>query len=61
MQIGERLKEARIEKDLTLDDLQKETKIQKRYLESLENNDWSVLPGVFMCEHLLENMQKLLA
>ncbi|MGP4072180.1 helix-turn-helix domain-containing protein [Piscibacillus sp. B03] len=47
MQLGEKLKEARLEKDLTLDDLQKETKIQKRYLESLERNDWSVLPGQF--------------
>ncbi|SEP59417.1 helix-turn-helix domain-containing protein [Piscibacillus halophilus] len=47
MQLGEKLKEAREEQGLSLDHIQKETKIQKRYLESLEKNDWSVLPGQF--------------
>ncbi|MGM8214538.1 helix-turn-helix domain-containing protein [Bacillaceae bacterium W0354] len=47
MQLGEKLKEAREEKNLTIDDIQQETKIQKRYLISIENNDWSKIPGIF--------------
>src|SRR5690625_562461 len=47
MQLGERLKEARKEKNLTLDDIQQETKIQKRYLVAIENNEWSKIPGIF--------------
>lgn len=47
MQLGERLKEARKEKTLTLDDIQQETKIQKRYLVAIENNEWSKIPGIF--------------
>lgn len=47
MQLGERLKEARIEKNLTIDDIQHVTKIQKRYLLAIENNEWSKIPGIF--------------
>ncbi|TFB23145.1 hypothetical protein E3U55_04835 [Filobacillus milosensis] len=47
MQLGEKLREARLEKDLAIDDIQNETKIQKRYLEALEKNEWSAMPGNF--------------
>lgn len=45
--LGERLKEARIAKGLTLDDLQEMTKIQKRYLAGIEEEDYSKMPGAF--------------
>lgn len=47
MQIGERLKEARETKGLSLDSLQEETKIQKRYLTAIEQGKFEVLPGTF--------------
>lgn len=47
MSIGSRLREAREEKNITLDELQEETKIQKRYLTAIENDQFDVLPGKF--------------
>ncbi|GEL75809.1 helix-turn-helix domain-containing protein [Tenuibacillus multivorans] len=47
MELGEKLREARLEKDLAIEDIKNETKIQKRYLESIEQNDWSSIPGSF--------------
>ena len=35
-ELGQVLKEARLNKGLSLDDIHKETKIQKRYLEAIE-------------------------
>ena len=46
-EIGKILKETRIEKGYTLDDLQQTTKIQKRYLEAIEDGNTDILPGRF--------------
>ncbi|WP_432359231.1 helix-turn-helix domain-containing protein [Sporosarcina sp. UB5] len=45
--LGDRLKEARTTKGYSLDDLQSITKIQKRYLSGIENEDYSMMPGAF--------------
>lgn len=47
MEIGERLKEAREAKQLSLDRIQEITKIQKRYLLAIEEGNFNVLPGKF--------------
>lgn len=47
MEIGERLKEARIAKGYSLEDIQEKTKIQKRYLQAIENDNYDALPGKF--------------
>lgn len=47
MTIGEKLKEAREAQNITLDDLQESTKIQKRYLMAIEQGDFDLLPGIF--------------
>lgn len=46
-ELGNRLKEARLDKDLSLDDLQSMTKIQKRYLLGIEEGNYSSMPGNF--------------
>ncbi|MET3682201.1 cytoskeletal protein RodZ [Alkalibacillus flavidus] len=47
MEIGERLKEARESKGLSIEQVAEETKIQKRYLTAVESHDWSTMPGNF--------------
>src|SRR5690625_5010246 len=47
MTIGEKLKEARQAKNLTLEDIQEATKIQKRYLRAIEEGNFHILPGSF--------------
>ena len=44
-QIGEKLKNAREQKNLTLREAEKETKIRISYLEALENEEFDKLPG----------------
>lgn len=46
-ELGTRLKEARMAKGYSLEDLQEITKIQKRYLSAIEEGNFSVMPGAF--------------
>ena len=45
--LGELLRNARKAKGYSLDDLQEKTKIQKRYLAGIEEEDFSNMPGAF--------------
>ncbi|MEH7491380.1 helix-turn-helix domain-containing protein [Neobacillus niacini] len=46
-ELGNRLKEERLAKGLSLEDLQSITKIQKRYLIGIEEGNYSSMPGNF--------------
>ncbi|MBN8191393.1 helix-turn-helix domain-containing protein [Bacillus sp. NTK074B] len=46
-ELGNRLKEAREAKNYSLDDLQRITKIQKRYLIGIEEGNYDAMPGKF--------------
>ena len=46
-ELGARLKEARLARGYSLDDLQEVTKIQKRYLMGIEEGNYSIMPGAF--------------
>ncbi|AGT31605.1 XRE family transcriptional regulator [Geobacillus genomosp. 3] len=46
-ELGKRLREAREEKQITLDELQEMTKIQKRYLIGIEEGNYAIMPGNF--------------
>src|SRR5438270_1994484 len=43
--VGERLRVAREEKGLTLDDIAAQTRIPRRHLESIETAEWDALPA----------------
>ncbi|MDF2662944.1 MAG: Xre family transcriptional regulator [Paenibacillus sp.] len=45
--LGQLLKKARLDKGISLDQLEETTKIRKRYLEAIEEGDYKVLPGNF--------------
>ncbi|SFA45462.1 protein RodZ, contains Xre-like HTH and DUF4115 domains [Anoxybacillus pushchinoensis] len=46
-ELGKRLKEAREQRHMSLDDLQEITKIQKRYLIAIEQGNYVIMPGEF--------------
>ncbi|MET3699542.1 cytoskeletal protein RodZ [Bacillus oleivorans] len=46
-ELGNRLREAREAKGLSLEDLQEITKIQKRYLKGIEEGNYAPMPGNF--------------
>ncbi|RQD76291.1 MAG: helix-turn-helix domain-containing protein [Halanaerobium sp. MSAO_Bac5] len=68
LELGTLLKKARMEKGLSLDEIQEKTKIRKVYLEAIEKNEFDKLPGsvylkVFVKGYAREvdiNYQKLL-
>jgi cytoskeletal protein RodZ len=45
--LGQLLRKARMDRKISLEDLQETTKIRKRYLEAIEEGSYKVLPGSF--------------
>ena len=43
--IGEKLRKRRLEKMITLEEIEKNTRIRRRYLEAIENDEWQIFPG----------------
>jgi cytoskeletal protein RodZ len=58
--VGRTLKEARLEKLLTLEEVEKNTKIRKELLEALENDDYSKLPPSTFVKGFIKNYGKYL-
>lgn len=54
-ELGALLKKAREEKGFSLDEVQEQTKIRKRYLQALEEGDYEVLPGKFYIRAFIKN------
>ncbi|WP_246939745.1 helix-turn-helix domain-containing protein [Bacillus pinisoli] len=46
-ELGQHLKQAREEKNISLEELQGITKIQRRYLQNIEDGNFDALPGIF--------------
>lgn len=60
-ELGNRLKEARIAKGLSLDDLQSMTKIQKRYLIGIEEGNHASMPGNFYVRAFIKQYAEALS
>ncbi|OGG00222.1 hypothetical protein A2Y99_03345 [Candidatus Gottesmanbacteria bacterium RBG_13_37_7] len=58
--VGEILKKARVEKGLTLEEVEKELKIRKKFLSALEENSWNKLPSLPYIKGFLKNYSSLL-
>ena len=58
--LGERLKAARKERGVALDEVQAATKIHRRYLEALERQDWSAFPGAVFARGYLRTYSEYL-
>ena len=56
--IGEKLKEARLKKNLTLTDVENITKIRARYIQALEEENFKILPGMYILK-VFENLCKI--
>lgn len=58
--VGEILRETRVEKLLSLEDVEKHTKIRKELLEALEKNDYDKLPPATFVQGFIKNYGKYL-
>lgn len=57
---GELLKEKRILKELSLEDVSSKTKIKLEYLEAIENSDFAALPSATFAKGFLRNYASFL-
>lgn len=44
-EIGAKYRQAREEKNLTIESIAEQTKIQKRFLRAIEEGSWDIIPG----------------
>jgi cytoskeletal protein RodZ len=58
--LGETLKQTRIEKGISLEELQETTKIRRRYIEAIENGNLDELPGSFYARAFVKNIAEVL-
>jgi len=60
VEIGQKLKEARLNKGLTLQAVEDETKIRRKYLQALEEEQFQVLPGPVYAKAFLKTYARFL-
>lgn len=60
LKLGERLKEKRLEKGLSLEDVSKSTKIREDYLFSIEDGKYDELPSATHAQGFVRNYIKFL-
>lgn len=60
MEIGNKLKEAREARGLTLEAVEEETKIRRKYLQALEEEQFQILPGPLYAKAFLKNYTRFL-
>lgn len=58
--VGEILKKARLEKNLEYEEVEKKTRIRKKFLMAMEGNDWDKLPSETYIKGFLRNYSNFL-
>lgn len=58
--VGEILQKKRLEKDLTLLDIEKKIKVREKYLKAIEKNDWDFFSSKVYIIGILKNYSKIL-
>ena len=58
-ELGQLLREARLEKGLSLEEVEDLTKIRKRYLQAIEDGQYKVLPGPFYVRAFVKNYAEI--
>ncbi|MCX7956005.1 MAG: helix-turn-helix domain-containing protein [Patescibacteria group bacterium] len=58
--VADILKNQRLKKGLTLEDIEKKTKIRKKYIEALEKNQWDFFSSKIYIIGLLRNYSRIL-
>lgn len=58
--LGQFLKKTRMDKNITIDQVQEITKIRKRYLEAIEKGEYQVLPGAFYARAFIKSYAEVL-
>jgi transcriptional regulator with XRE-family HTH domain len=59
--IGEILRETRERKNVSLDQIEETTKIKKRYLQAMEHEEWSQMPGKVYAKGFLRTYARYLS
>lgn len=59
-ELGQLLRNRRLELGIGLDEVQTKTKIRKRYLQALEDGDWEALPGEVYARGFVRSYAELL-
>ncbi|GAA0366011.1 helix-turn-helix domain-containing protein [Bacillus horti] len=54
-ELGKLLKQKRLEQDISMEKLQEETKIRKRYIEAIEQGEYNILPGQFYARAFIKS------
>ncbi|MCX6363760.1 MAG: DUF4115 domain-containing protein [Actinobacteria bacterium] len=60
-EIGNTLREARVRRNLTLQQVEEDTKIRVRYVQAMENEDFDVMPGATYVKGFLRTYSQYLA
>jgi transcriptional regulator with XRE-family HTH domain len=59
-EIGNTLREARVRRGLTLQQVEEDVKIRVKYVQAMENEDWDLMPGVTYAKGFLRTYSQYL-
>jgi len=58
--VGSILRDARLEKRISLEDVEKATKIRRKFLEAIENDSYTIIPSIAYAKGFVKNYSEYL-